>query len=62
MLLLKLMLVFLGPFFGLAVRDYYKKMYNASYVEAQPPGLDWGVFLFALTFWYALLCATEFLL
>lgn len=61
MLALKLTLVFLGPFFGLTVRGCYKKIHNALHIEDQQLGLDWDVFLLALTFWCALLCATEFL-
>jgi hypothetical protein len=61
MLLLKLTLFFVGPFFGLAVSGFFNKINNALNMEDKRPGIDWDMFLFALLFWYALLCATEFL-
>lgn len=61
MLLMRLFLVFLGLFFALIARECYKAMYKALHVEAQPPRLDWDVFLLSFAFWCALLCATELL-
>lgn len=62
MLLMKLTLFFVGPFFGLAVKAFYKKINSAFNMEDEQPGLDWDMFLVALLLWYSLLYATEFLL
>lgn len=61
MLLMKLTLFFVGPFFGLAVGGFFNKIENAFNMEDKRPGIDWDMFLVALLLWYSLLYATEFL-